>query len=164
MQCSDANAFETSVTASKGIFLGELVEIKSVVYKPTLLHDGAVHFEGRFKVLSSWKLIDKKYVWLALPGKTTPCTQFEEGKIYLVYANQTGTDLFIAEDSRSTNATAELARSDLQKLGESQVVVRDGEFSLRPSPIYDLSIAALIIAVCIFLGSMVVKPIIKENF
>jgi len=146
MLCSIESSTEVAYAESSAVFLGELVEIKPVIIDTTH-HGKKEYFTGKFRVVSSWKSIDKEWVSVDLPGKRSDCVEFAEGTNYLVFANRSGDDLYIATDSRTSPSNTEIAVNDLGQLGETKLIVTSGEFTLRKGPAGDIAIAILIFAV-----------------
>jgi hypothetical protein len=150
MLCDYGKTYEIAYSESSAVFLGELQEIKPDVINTT--HQGKKEYlNAKFKVFGSWKLVDKEYVWINLPGKKSVCAEFEEGKIYLVFANRLGDDLFIDVNSRSSLANSDFAINDLHRLGETKLIVKAGEYSFPRNPSYDIAIAFFIVVICVLL-------------
>jgi hypothetical protein len=129
--CEFAQTFENAAAGSQAIFYGKAVEERTVSAESK----GGIEIgykEIKFEVTKSWKLIDKRTVWLRVPAKRNDHCGFESvGREYLVYANQLNDLLYISPMSRTM--PSEMAKDDLQRLGSDGLRISEGEFYLFQS-------------------------------
>lgn len=150
MECDYTQTFNEAYEKSSAIFLGEAIETKKTIIDTTH-HGEKENWEVKFKILKSWRLVDKNYVWVETSGKNLKCGSIEIGNVYLIYANQLTAKLFIHPDSRTMPIENNIANSDLQKLGSATLSLKGGEFEDYRTQIYGFSILFLIIlAILIF--------------
>lgn len=124
--CNFDQSFVDANTDSHAIFLGRAVEERSV---PMTTKGGTSigYTEVRFEVARSWRLIDKKSVWLRLvETRMDGCGYQSLGSEYLVYASRLNDTLYISPKSRTM--AADLAGNDLQNLGANELKLSRGEF------------------------------------
>lgn len=148
MKCKGMPEFKEAFNKSSAIFLGEVVEIKPEIIDTT--HQGKETFwDAKFKVLKSWRLVNKEYVWIDLPGRNTQCQKILKGNKYLVFAQEyTDKDLYIEQNSRLINSKDGLIKTDLQKLSKTETLkLESGTFEFYKNPMFDIAIALFIILI-----------------
>jgi len=156
MDCDHSQTFNEASNKSSAIFFGEAVEMKE--YEIDTTHHGkSQNWIVKFKVLKSWRLVDREYVWIETSGKNLRCGGIEAGKTYLVYANQIASSLFIHPDSRTMSLDDDLANEDLQKLGETSLTLKEGEFRDDRIQIYGLTVSLLLLLVCVIFARHFIK-------
>lgn len=143
MECDHLQTFDDAYEKSSSIFLGEVVETKKTIFDTTH-HGNSEKWDVKFKVLKSWRMVDRKYVWIETSGKNLRCESIEIGKTYLVYANQLTTKLFVHPDSRTMQIENNVAVNDLQKLGNNTLILKEGEFKDYTVQIYGFSLLFLV--------------------
>ena len=155
-QCALGVNADEAIASSPAIFLGQVVELRTKVNSTpglTLRGSGSGSSEelAKFKVLKSWKLVDKEYVWLKSQGFRLRCGRLEDGKIYLVYADELSGEMYINPDSRTMSADEEAEISDVAKLGPSVLILSKGEFHDYSIPLIGYGAFLFILFVVIFL-------------
>ena len=126
--CQFDQPFENAIADSDAIFLGTAIEERII---PLSTKGGAEigYSEVKFEVENSWKLIDKKFVWLRIPARRADeCGFGTIGSTYLVYANRVNDLHYISPMSRTMPVNE--ADNDIQKLGPNKLHIYDGEFQL----------------------------------
>jgi hypothetical protein len=145
--CSLPQTFERALTDSDAIFLGTAVEEREV---PMATKGGSnIGYKGvKFELTKSWKLVDKKTVWIRVPA-TIPsgCGYDSVGSDYLVYANQLNDILYISPMSRTMHF--EIANEDIARLGAATIHISGGAYSPFK---YTLTMALSILACFLLLG------------
>jgi len=127
-ECHFQQSFESAFENSQAIVLGTAIEEKSIP-DSTKGGNNVSYKEVKFEVEKSWKLIDKKFVWMRIPARRSDnCGYNGVGLRYLIYANQMNDILFIAPLSRTM--PIEEAEQDLKKLQEEKLEILSGEFRL----------------------------------
>lgn len=132
--CDFEQSFDQAISESQAIFIGQAVEERPV----SMTSKGGTsigYIEVRFEVIRSWRLIDRKNVWVRVPAKRGDGCGFQaSGRRYLVYANQLNDLLYISPLSRTM--VVENAESDIEKLGDSQLVLSAGQYKSYPYTLY----------------------------
>ena len=150
MECNRNFNYKEAHDASASIFLGKVIEVKPVLID-TSHHGEKKYWDAKFKVLKSWKQIDKEFVWIELANKKTLCNEIKEGEVYLVFANNhENSHLFIESNTRLLHINNELTEKNLTKLGNNTIKLEKGNFTPNENTFFDLSIA-LSISLCTFL-------------
>lgn len=128
LDCQFEQSPEQAVNSAQAIFIGKAVEERSV---PMSTKGGTSlgYKEVKFEVTRSWKLIDKRTVWIRIAAKRGDDCGFEStGHEYLVYANQMNDVLYISPMSRTM--PTDLAGRDMVALGTEYLHISEGEFAL----------------------------------
>lgn len=145
--CVYEQSFDDAVEQSRAIFIGKAIEEEQI----PLSSKGGTDLSYRnvkFDVERSWKLIDRRYVWVRIPGsRPDGCGYIEIGSSYLIYANQTNEVVFISPQSRTMPAA--VASDDLARLGNAHLYISGGTFRTY-GPLVWIILALLAIPLLIF--------------
>lgn len=156
-ECDYQQSVEQAVAESDAIFLARAVEERPV---PLATKGGAEigYKEVRFEVKRSWKLVDRRSVWVRIVANAKPeCGYNSVGLDYLVYANRLNDLLFVAPYSRTMHG--ERLRDDLEQLGPATISISEGEFYLSSiSLTITLVILAGVVAVFFVLYRISKRP------
>lgn len=159
-ECNFQQSFDSAFENSQAIFLGKAIEEKSI---PSGTKGGSniSYKEVKFEVEKSWKLINKKYVWIRIPAwRSDNCGYNGIDLKYLVYANQMNDILFISPSSRTMSVDE--ARQDLEKLGIEKLEISTGEFRILSFQIWAILIVVGVILMLVFFLYLVNKRSISQ--
>ncbi len=142
--CNFHQSFEDAIETSSAIFLGRALEER----REPISTKGATELgyrEVKFEVTQSWRLVDKRYLWVRIPAESSNRCGFKTlDTDYLVYANRLNDVIYVSPLSRTMIRT--VADRDIDRLGGATVVISEGEFSLSDTR---FTVAASIIAFAI---------------
>jgi len=149
MECDQLQTFNEAYENSSAIFSGEVVEIKQSAID-TSHHGKSTRQDVKFKVLKSWRSVNNQFVWVETSAGNLRCGGIEFGKIYLIYANESNSKLFIHPNSRTMLIENNFAAEDLKKLGNSSLYLKDGEFGNQSIGFYGLLVLIPLIVALVF--------------
>lgn len=157
LNVNSRKTIEEAASDSEAIFPGTAIEERPV-QMATKGGSGIGYKEVRFEVAKSWKLVDKKSVWIRIPAKRPDGCGFEViGREYLVYANKINDFLYVSPMSRTMQV--EKAQVDMQKLGANGLDLSEGEFNLFKINIYII----LCVALTVFAGFISILIIYRRS-
>lgn len=129
MECEHRQTLERAIDSSQAIFLGEFVDERREIIETTH-HGPSENWIVQFRVIKSWRLVDREYVWVSTSGKNLECGRLEKGKQYLVFANKSSKGLHLHPESRSHLAESVGQSSpDLTRMPGVTIAVSPGEYS-----------------------------------
>lgn len=144
--CNFHQSFEDAIENSTVIFLGRALEERR---EPISTKGGTAlgYREVKFEVTQSWRLVDKRYVWIRIPAESSNGCGFKTLETdYLVYANRLNDVIYISPRSRTMVRT--VAGHDIDRLGEASIVISEGEYWLLETR---FAVAASITALAILI-------------
>lgn len=149
--CAHLQSYEEAVGSSEAIFEGRVVK-----ENPTAMAakggTSLGYSDFRFEVTKSWKLVDRKFVWIRVPSRiSNDCGVVSVGKEYLVFANRLNDLLYISPQSRTL--AREISGADIERLGAELIEIEDGEFRMYSTTITTIVVLAISI---LFLAGVLV--------
>lgn len=144
--CNFQQSFENAIENSSVIFLGRAIEERR---EPLSTKGGTAlgYREVKFEVTQSWRLVDRRYVWIRIPAESSNGCGFKTLETdYLVYANRLNDVIYVSPRSRTMIRT--VADHDIDRLGEASIDISEGEFRFWET---HFAVAGSVIAIAILI-------------